>query len=160
MGSKPTHRSHLAPQYHIIFDDNFTTCDVQETDILPDNWDDLYKNKRFEIEFDEHNKWTLDKTWEPLTEFWGHSEDNKHYTSSEKTRENLPDLKLILNTSKKAQSQISNKSELDQYISCKVEDCLKVSQSMPSIHKIDSPSLVIGITKISRSYVWPLETTK
>ena len=37
---------HVSPQLHIVFDDNFTTCEVNKTDQLPDNWDDLYKQIR------------------------------------------------------------------------------------------------------------------
>lgn len=76
---------HISPQYHVVFDDSFTTCDVFHTNRLPYNWDDLYKNKRYEIEFDEDNKWKLDKTWEPLSVSRS-IPANKHYTVAEKTR--------------------------------------------------------------------------
>ena len=35
---------YISPQFHIFFDDNFTTTTTRITNKLPDNWGDLFKN--------------------------------------------------------------------------------------------------------------------
>ena len=35
---------YISPQFHIVFDEKFTTTFARITDKLPDNWEDLFNN--------------------------------------------------------------------------------------------------------------------
>ena len=37
---------YISPQFHIVFDDDFTITTTMITNKLPDNWDNLFKNHR------------------------------------------------------------------------------------------------------------------
>ena len=43
---------YIYPQFHIVFDDDFTKTSARITNKLPDNWDDLFNNHR-ELPLDE-----------------------------------------------------------------------------------------------------------
>jgi hypothetical protein len=51
---------HVSPQYHLVFDDNFTTVPSLKLGTVPTNWPDLYSNNR-ELVTDEN--FTLSPDW-------------------------------------------------------------------------------------------------
>ena len=51
---------HISPQYHLVFDDGFSTVDALRTDTEPDNWKDLVKDHT-ELATEEH--FELAKEW-------------------------------------------------------------------------------------------------
>ena len=55
---------HISPQYHLVFDDSFTTVGTQKTNTLPDNWDVLYRYHRSYVNFDTENTWKLGPDWD------------------------------------------------------------------------------------------------
>ena len=57
---------YISPQFHIIFDDDFTTTTARLTNKLPDNWDDLFKNHR-ELPLEEF-QFSIGKQWKIPTD--------------------------------------------------------------------------------------------
>ena len=115
----------ISPQFHLVFDDNFTTCDTYKTDKLPDNWDNLYKNKRYEMQFDNDNKWHLDSSWD--TQETKQTLDTYLPEAAKLPRESMPDLTTIYDTDGKAHPtkiQIE-KEAIDQYIQTFIRKKLK-----------------------------------
>jgi Reverse transcriptase (RNA-dependent DNA polymerase) len=75
LGISPNHSSNvplvlnlktgnISPQFHVVFDDFFTTVmSVIEGDEPPDNWDHLFHESRFWTYFDEHADVPLSTEW-------------------------------------------------------------------------------------------------
>ena len=56
--------SHISPQFHVIFDDLFSTVISQaESDEPPMEWDDLCITSRFQTHFDDGDPVRLDQEW-------------------------------------------------------------------------------------------------
>ncbi len=54
---------HVSPQYHVVYDDNFTTVDSLKLGTVPTNWPDLYSTSRdlvTEKSFMLAPEWTAD----------------------------------------------------------------------------------------------------
>ena len=60
----------VSPQYHVVFDDNFSTVPYMNKGEVPDNWDELYKYSR-ELATDED--YDLAESW-----FRGQADDSNH----------------------------------------------------------------------------------
>ena len=137
----------ISPQFHLVFDDNFTTCDTYKTDKLPDNWDNLYKNKRYEIQFDDDNKWHLDSSWD--TQETKQTLDTYLPEAAKLPRESMPDLTTIYDTDGKAHpSKLQiEKEAIDQYIQTFIRNKLKDKypkvfnrRQYPDLKEINNPN--------------------
>ena len=98
LGHSPTHAGsvamvlnprtlHVSPQYHVVFDDNFSTVSSMVNGEVPDNWLDLVKQS------EEHT----DDVGSELTRLWAsrefdpfHDSDDDDTTSSENEYANTP----------------------------------------------------------------------
>ena len=55
---------HISPQFHVVFDDLFTTVVSQaESDEPPSHWEDLCITSRYQVHFDENDPVRLDDEW-------------------------------------------------------------------------------------------------
>ena len=55
---------HISPQFHVVFDDLFTTVVSQpDSDEPPSHWEDLCITSRFQTHFDENDPVRLDDEW-------------------------------------------------------------------------------------------------
>ena len=57
---------YISPQFHIVFDDDFTTTSARITNKLPDNWNELFKNNR-ELPSEEF-QFKIGKQWNEPTD--------------------------------------------------------------------------------------------
>ena len=100
MGMSPQHAStvplvlnlttgHLSPQFHVVFDDWFTTVDSTElnpNDSMNDEvWQELFANERFLAHFDDEDPVDLDDEW--LTEL---ERIERHEKAASKVQANMP----------------------------------------------------------------------
>jgi hypothetical protein len=60
LGTQSKDGSHVLPQYHVVFDDLFTTAPFMEKSEVPPNWADLAERSQEHV-IDEH--YELAKTW-------------------------------------------------------------------------------------------------
>ena len=61
---------HVSPQFHVIFDDDFTTIDYLASSTAPPNWDDLFKTfseLATDEQFDLAERWKTDSTLPTFT---------------------------------------------------------------------------------------------
>ena len=75
LGHSPTHAGsvaivlnpktlHDSPQYHVVFDDTFSTVDYMEKGTIPENWQELVDGSE-DLEFEETTE--LEKIWSSQT---------------------------------------------------------------------------------------------
>ena len=81
---------HVSPQFHVVFDDWFSTVNSDEMspddDVQGKQWTDLFQGSRFLTLFDEGDPVELDDEW--LTEL---ERLEKHQRAAERVRSNLTD---------------------------------------------------------------------
>ena len=54
----------ISPQYHVVFNDAFTTTKSLHTDQIPENWPELFKHSEVQIlDADEAASYKLDPSW-------------------------------------------------------------------------------------------------
>ena len=89
---RPFHSSstgHVSPQFHVVFDDWFSTVDTNELnpdDSLDDeSWQELFSNERFLAHFDDEDPVDLDDEW--LTEL---EKIERHEKAASKVHANMP----------------------------------------------------------------------
>ena len=81
----------VSPQFHVVFDDWFSTVDSNEMstedDIVGEQWNQLLSESRFHVLFDEDDPGELDDEW--LTEM---ERLEKHQRAVQRVQERLPSL--------------------------------------------------------------------
>lgn len=55
-----TKTKHISPQYHIVFDENFTTTGITENK-MPENWDELFQAETWKANYDPNDYKTTHK---------------------------------------------------------------------------------------------------
>ena len=55
-----TKTKHISSQYHIVFDEQFTSTGIPECK-MPDNWDNLFQHERWQANFDPNDPNTTTK---------------------------------------------------------------------------------------------------
>jgi len=59
----------VSPQYHLVFDDNFTTVDCMKSDQIPSNWPNLFKTSSTNyLDEDQYATHTLHQSWKDPTD--------------------------------------------------------------------------------------------
>ena len=64
---------HISPQYHIVFDEGFTTVGTQNTMCMPHNWQELYEQTKKNFLLEEDVEILQDPSKHTMQEEWIHS---------------------------------------------------------------------------------------